>query len=62
MSSDRQAAGPSALTPGFYWIQDPDGSPEPAYWGGERWILLGLEGAADDEPIVLSETPITPPG
>jgi len=36
--------------PGFYWIQDPDGTPEPAQCDGERWILLGMEGAPDDEP------------
>lgn len=48
-------------TPGFYWIQDSDGSPEPAYWDGTDWILLGMEGVAEDEPVVLSETPITPP-
>lgn len=46
--------------PGFYWIDNGDGEPEPARWDGEQWTLLGLEVAPADGPIVLSETPIEP--
>lgn len=54
-------SGTPTRAPGYYWIDPGDGSPEPAYWDGTDWILLGMEGASGDEPVVLSETPITPP-
>jgi hypothetical protein len=46
---------PDLRDPGFYWINRGDG-PEPAYFDGTGWSLLGLE--IDDAPRVLRAEPI----
>jgi hypothetical protein len=43
--------------PGHYWIESPDGDPEPAYWDGTGWAFVGCD-HSDVVPVVLSELPI----
>ena len=45
--------------PGHYWILISD-EPEPAYWDGEGWAIIG-GGKLTEEPEVLFPEPILPP-
>lgn len=40
---------------GYYWILASD-EPEPAYWDGTGWALIG--GGEMDDPKVLSKDPL----